>query len=313
MKKISLVFMGTAEFAVPSLKALAQSELFNVLAVVTQPDRRAGRKKVLTPPPVKKTAVELGLPVLQPEKITEIHDQLAEFNADVFVVVAYGQILPKSILDIPEHGVINVHGSILPKYRGASPIQSAVLNQEKETGVTIMIMDEKMDHGDILKISTVDISKSETSETLTEKLSFLGANALLDTIPQYIEGSITPQPQDHSQATYTKKITKESGRIDWTKPAKGIEAMIRAYTPWPTAYTFDHHDNRIIIHEARVAKFSSKKDIGSFLINDKLRFGVVCGNNSVLEIKKAQKAGSHAMESRMFLNGVDYLQGDSFK
>jgi len=310
---ISIVFMGTAEFAVPSLKALAQSEIFNVLAVVTQPDRLAGRKKILTPPPIKSAALELGLNVLQPEKVSEIKSDLTDFKAVVFVVVAYGQILPQEILDIPEKGVINVHGSLLPKYRGASPIQEALLSREKETGVTIMMMDEKMDHGDILKTGTIEISKNETSETLSNKLSVLGANVLTDTLPKVASEEIMPQVQDHEQATYTKKIIKESGRIDWSKSAQEIEAMIRAYTPWPHAYTFDHNNERVIIHEATVVKCPDELAVGSFFITEEVLFGIVCGDSTALEIKKIQKSGRPVLDAKSFLNGVSYSAGFIFE
>ena len=301
-EKISIVFMGTADFAVPSLKALAQSELFNVLAVVTQPDRLAGRKKILTPPPIKSAALELGLNVLQPEKVSEIKSDLTDFKAVVFVVVAYGQILPQEILDIPEKGVINVHGSLLPKYRGASPIQEALLSREKETGVTIMMMDENMDHGDILKTDTIEISKDDTSETLSNKLSVLGANVLIDTLPKLVSGEIIPQVQDHEQATYTKKITKESGKIDWSKSAGEIEAMIRAYTPWPHAYTY-WNNTRLIIHKGYASSKVTKELPGQVLSDEKNLIKIACGDGRILVIEKIQREGKSVLTATEFFNG----------
>lgn len=233
--------MGTPEFAVVSLQALLSDDRFEIKIVVTQPDRPVGRSKDPQPSPIKKTALAAGVPVLTPAKVkgnTELFEQLKALDLDAIVVVAYGKILPQEILDIPKRGVVNVHGSLLPKYRGASPIAGAILNNDAETGVTIMRLVLEMDAGPIIgKSDPVRIEPADITATLSTKLSSVGADALLKYLPDYLDGKITPTPQDETQATYTKLLTKEDGRIDWNNEATFIERKIRAYQPWPGAYT----------------------------------------------------------------------------
>ncbi|MCX6743639.1 MAG: methionyl-tRNA formyltransferase, partial [Candidatus Parcubacteria bacterium] len=237
-KEIKVIFMGTPEFSAPILNALI--EKYKVIAVVTQPDKKVGRKQIVTPSPIKKIAVANKIEVLQPAFLkdnVEFIRRVKELNPDVIIIAAYGLILPKEILDIPQCGVLNVHASLLPKYRGASPIQAAILNGDKETGVTIMLVNERMDEGDILTQKTITINNNDNFEALYNKLSELGANLLLKTLPGYLSGQIKPKPQEDSEATYCQLITKDMGKIDWHKSALEIDRQIRAFTPWPGTYT----------------------------------------------------------------------------
>lgn len=236
---MKIVFMGTPDFAVPSLDALTRAG-YEVAAVVTQPDRPSGRGKVLTPPPVKTAAEAAGIPVLQPAKIRteEFFAELSSYSPGLICVTAYGRILPKSILDLPEYGCVNVHASLLPKYRGAAPINWAIVRGESVTGVTTMLMDEGMDTGDMLLRREVAIEEDDTGETLSRKLSIVGGELLIETLPLLIEGKLRPEKQDESRATYAPIIKKEDGLVDWSKPARDIRNLVRGMLPWPGAYTF---------------------------------------------------------------------------
>lgn len=240
---MKIVFMGTPDFAVPALKALAESDKHQVTLVVTQPDRPKGRSGKPAPSDVKKCALEYGIPVFQPEKIREKEaaERLAEEKADIFVVAAFGQILPREILEMPRYGCVNIHGSLLPKYRGAAPIQWAVLNGEKEAGNTIMQMNEGLDTGDILTQESVLLDEKETAGSLYDKLSQMGGALLLRTLDRLEEGSITPVPQDDAQSCYAKMLRKEMGQIDWSKSAEEIGRLVRGLNPWPSAYTHWNH------------------------------------------------------------------------
>ncbi len=233
-----IVFMGTPEFAVPSLEALLRSTDV-VVAAISQPDRPVGRGRLLTPPAVKKVALFHGLPVLQPSTLRDasVHAEIVAAAPDLIVVAAYGKILPVEILGVPAQGCINVHASILPRHRGAAPIQWAILSGDPETGITIMRMNPAMDEGDILLQRTISIEPEDTAETLGERLGRLGAQLLVQTIVGLKTGAITGRPQDPGAATLAPRIQKSMGRIDWTKPAASIEREVRAFQPWPTAYT----------------------------------------------------------------------------
>lgn len=232
-----IVFMGTPEFALPVLSALIAHH--TVIGIVTQPDRPAGRNRQVQPSPVKKLALEHHIPVFQPEKIRrpEAIDELRQWQPDVYIVAAFGQILPQTVLDIPPHGSVNVHASLLPRWRGAAPIQAAIRAGDSETGITIMKMDAGLDTGPILTQRRIAIAPDETGQSLHDKLAQLGADLLIDTLPGYLDGTIQPQPQDDTQATYAPTIKKEEGQIDWSQSAAAIERLIRAFTPWPGAYT----------------------------------------------------------------------------
>ncbi len=234
-----IVFMGTAEFALPTLRRLVDSE-HEVAAVYTQPDRPAGRGRHLAPPPVKEVALEYGLPVLQPARVStpEATEELAALRPDLIVAAAYGQILKERVLQVPPRGIINIHPSLLPRHRGAAPVTAAILAGDTETGVTIMLMVLALDEGPILSQRRLPIGPHDTGGTLTERLAEVGADLLMETLPGYLEGTIKPQPQDPSQATYVSMVHKEDGLIDWTLPAVEIWRRVRAYNPWPYAFTY---------------------------------------------------------------------------
>lgn len=236
---MKLVFMGTPEFAVPALEAVLRSD-FPVVGVVTQPDRPRGRGEIVTPSPVKKLALAHHVPVLQPLKMKapEFLKAIRDWRPDVIVVVAFGRILPKEILDVPPRGCINVHASLLPKYRGAAPIQWAVINGESQTGVTTMLMDEGMDTGAILMQESTTIGQDETAGDLSTRLAGLGAKVLIETLHGWQSGRLQPRSQDDSKATMAPMLKKEDGKIDWTQKALVIANRIRGVTPWPGAYTF---------------------------------------------------------------------------
>lgn len=234
-----IIFFGTSEFAVPALLALVQGG-FSVSAVVTQPDKPAERGLALHASPVKSKALELGLRVLEPTtlKKPEAEDSLRALGAEVAVVAAYGKIIPQNILDIFSKGVLNIHPSLLPKYRGPSPLQSAILNGDEETGVTIMLLDAEMDHGAILKSEKCEVKSEKLGyRELSERLSQIGAEMLVRVLPEWLEGKIQPQEQDHASATVCRMVEKEDGKIDWNKPAIVIERMVRAYEGWPGTWT----------------------------------------------------------------------------
>lgn len=232
-----IVFMGTPVFALPSLKGLIAAH--DVLAAVTQPDRPAGRSSALTESPVKQLALAAGIPILQPKRLRELTalEALREYNADLFVVVAFGQILPQSVLDLPRFGTVNVHASLLPRWRGAAPIQAAIRAGDAESGVTIMLLDAGLDTGPLLAQRKVAVSSRETGQSLHDRLSVAGSELLLDTLPGYLSGDCAPQPQDDRLSTYAPQIRKVDGALDWSQPAEVIDRLARAYTPWPGTHT----------------------------------------------------------------------------
>lgn len=230
--------MGTPDFAVPTLRRLIETH--SVIGVVTQPDRPAGRGSRIQMSPVKLTALDAGIPVFQPEKLRRVEaiDELRQWNAELYVVAAFGQILPQAVLDIPRFGSINVHASLLPRWRGAAPIQAAIRAGDSETGITIMKMDAGLDTGPILSQRAIPIAADETGQSLHDKLAQLGGDLLIETLPGYIDGTIRPIPQDDALATFAPRIDKDEGRIDWTQSAAQIERTMRAFTPWPGTFTY---------------------------------------------------------------------------
>jgi methionyl-tRNA formyltransferase len=286
-KTARIIFMGTPEFAVPALKALHNHDQ-DVVLVVTQPDRRKGRGRRLSLPPVKKTAANLGYKVVQPSSVrsTEFSNVIAELEPDFIVVVAFGHIIAKNTLDIPKIATINIHASLLPKYRGSAPIQWAIINGEKKTGVTIMLMDEGMDTGDILLSSELEIAPDDTSGTLHERLSDLGADLLIQTLNAFETGDIHPIPQNHSQATYAPLLKKNDGRMDWKVPAQSLEKFIRGMTPWPGAYTF-HEQKRLKIFKAKTIFKNTSDPPGTVMkgFPDELWIATGKGALSILEIQ----------------------------
>lgn len=233
-----IVFMGTPDFAVPTLQALIQHH--DVIGVVTQPDRPAGRKNQIKQSPVKEVALAAGIPIFQPKRIRkpEAIEELSQWDANLYIVAAFGQILPQTVLDIPKHGSINVHASLLPRWRGAAPIQAAIRAGDDETGITIMLIDAGLDTGDMLSKRAVTIESDETAQTLHDKLAAIGGELLIETLPKYLSGDIQPQKQDESLVTYAPQIKKEEGEIDWSQSAVSIERLVRAFTPWPGTFTF---------------------------------------------------------------------------
>lgn len=307
--------MGTPEFAVPTLEALLGSE-HDVVGVVTQPDRPKGRGGKVTPTPVKLVCERAGVPFLQPLKMKDpaLHEALRAWQADVFVVAAFGRILPQVILDIPPHGCINVHASLLPKYRGAGPIQWAVINGETETGITTMVMDAGMDTGAMLLQERVPILPEETAGSLSVRLAAVGARLLLETLRRLEAGALTPQPQDNAQATLAPMLKKEDGLVDWTLPAKRLANRIRGLTPWPGAFTW-LNDERLVICSASAGTMpngglpeGSKPGTIVDVAKDAL---LVLTSDGVLKITEVQPASGKRMTVRQYLAGHPLTSGTS--
>jgi methionyl-tRNA formyltransferase len=234
-----VVFMGTPDFAVSALRALLDSPQFEVVGVVTQPDRPAGRGKAIQESPVKQAAAAAGVPIMQPEKLRQpgAFEQLQAWNPDVIVVAAFGQILRQNVLDLPQYGCINVHASLLPRWRGAAPIQAAIRAGDTRTGITIMKMDAGLDTGPMLSQRAIPITETDTGQTVHNKMAALGGGLLIETLPPYLRGEITPQAQDDAQQTYAPMLKKEDGAINWSESAEAIDRHVRAYDPWPGTYT----------------------------------------------------------------------------
>lgn len=300
MEKI--VFFGTSKFAVPALEALVHAK-YDIVAVITQPDKPAGRKREPLPSPVKLTALKLGLNILQP---AGLHSPFTIPHSDLNIVASYGKIIPKSILNIPKFGTLNIHPSLLPKYRGPSPIHAAILNGDKATGVTLMKLDEELDHGDIIAISKLKISKLYFKD-LHDKLSDLGAELLINCLSDYISGKIKPTPQDHSNATFTKIIKKDDARIDWKKSAEQIDRMVRAYHLWPVAWT-TLDGKRLKIYESVVLPSSPRQGRRGRIVIEANNLCVETVS-SLLQILSLQLEGSRVMNARDFLNGNPHLTG----
>jgi methionyl-tRNA formyltransferase len=279
--------MGTPDFAVPALQALIQKN-YRVPLVVTQPDRPRGRGRKSTAPPIKTTAQELGLKVLQPSTLKEekFRDQIKKLQPDFFVVVAFGHILSEKILRLPKRGTINIHASLLPKYRGPAPVQWAIINGESQTGITTMLMDAGVDTGDILLARKEPILAEDTAATLHDRLAISGAKLLIKTLEGCADETIKPIPQDHSGATYAPLLKKQDGHIRWHQPAEKLEAFIRGMTPWPGAFTF-HNENRLKILKAAVIPQKITEPPGTVLESfpDELRVATASGALSILEVQ----------------------------
>lgn len=313
IKQNKIVFFGTPEFAKIILKKLVDIGC-QPAAIVTAPDKPAGRKHVITHSPVKELVLEYNLKIFQPKTLKnnqDIIDHLSIINPDIFIIAAYGLILPKEILNIPKYGCLNIHPSLLPKYRGASPIQAAILNQDKITGITIIKMDEKIDHGPILAMQELKITNYKlqiTNQELSNKLAWFGGELLIKTLPEYLDGNIKPIPQDHTKATFTKRIKKQDGKIDWNKSASYIDGMTRAYYPWPGTYTTINSklstlNNKILkIIKIDILNISHDRKPGIVFLADKKQLAVACGKN-VLVLKKIQLEGKKPMSGKDFFNG----------
>jgi len=308
----NIVFFGTPDFAVPTLEALLKGP-DRVVAVVTQPDRGRGRGQRVIPSPIKKVALAHGLPSYQPDRVKDpsFQEEVKKLQPELFVVVAYGQILPKSLLDIPKYGAINVHASLLPRFRGAAPISWALLKGEKLTGITTMMMDTGMDTGDILLQSEISIGERETFETLHDRLAELGAQLLKETIAGLKSGKITPVSQDHSGATYAPLIKKEDGRIDWSKEAEEIDRQVRAFNPWPGAYT-QWEDRLLKVFGGEVGQGNPQGENGSisWLGTDVIE---VKTGKGCYRIREVQLEGGRRLSVRDFLQGHRVRVGMVFK
>ena len=311
MAILRVIFMGTAELSCESLRALTTSPVCQVVAVVTQPDRPKGRDLKLQPSPVKELALKSNLPVLQPERARDeaFIGVLQELHPDLIAVAAYGQILPKRILDLPRFGCLNVHTSLLPRYRGAAPIQWAILNGDAETGVTIMKMDVGLDTGDILTQAKTPVHPEDTSETLHDRLATMGAELLLRTIPDYVAGRISAQPQPIEGVSYAAKIKKQDGQIDWAQPALTIWNRVRGLTPWPGAFshlTGPPQPLLLKIWQAEVVERAGP--VGEVLQADKNGIVVGCGRDA-LRILVLQREGGRRLTTQEFLAGHPLLPG----
>ncbi len=305
----SVIYMGTPDFAVPPLVALHHAG-YTVPMVVTQPDRPKGRGRALTPPPVKQAALGFSYPILQPETIRDpaIIEILKSINPDFLVVVAFGQILPVAVLQIPKHGAINVHASLLPRYRGPAPIQWAMIRGEVETGITTILMDNGVDTGDMLLKARTNIGPEETAETLHFRLSQLGAEVLIETLSKLLEGSIFPRAQKHDEATYAPMLKKEDGRINWHQSVLRLDAFVRAMTPWPGAFCF-WDGKRLKILKARPIKGPVPLVAPGTLVSrfpDEL---CVAAEDGLLLIEEIQSQSGRPMASKDFLRGNRLLPG----
>mgnify|MGYP002537042833 CR=1 FL=1 len=307
-----IVFMGTPDFAVGSLQALCESGKHEILAVVTQPDRPKGRGNKLLQTPVKEYALAQGLTVYQPQKVKtpEFVELLHELQPELIVVAAFGQFLSKEILELPKYGCINVHASLLPKYRGAAPIQYAIIKGEKESGVTIMQMNEGVDTGDMLTRVVVPIAPKETAETLFDKLAKAGAELIVETLPRLEAGEIIPVPQDESQASHVKMMGKSLGRIDWNKDAVTIERLVRGLNSWPSAYTY-FQEKSVKIWDCDVVENDTTEAPGTIIAVAKDSFDVATGKGT-LRIRELQLEGKKRMDTRTFLLGNQWKAGMKF-
>ncbi|MBS9783821.1 methionyl-tRNA formyltransferase [Candidatus Gracilibacteria bacterium] len=297
-------FLGTPELAKQVLQVLLLEKDFEVAFVVTNPDKPVGRKKILTPTPVKVLAEKYNIPVYTPLRIRgneEIYQTLQSYECDYFVVVAYGKILPADFLEIPKKICINVHGSILPKYRGASPIQSALLHGEKETGVTIMQMSAGMDEGDILSIEKIKVDTKETTSTLFNKFGEVSPKSLIKTIKNFDTGEISPISQDDSKATYCTKITKQDGEIDWNLSAREIYQRWQAYTPWPGIYSF-FEEKKLALETVSFDENHDKSGQSGTVIQNEKGVGVLCGEG-ILYIDTVKLAGKKSQDINEFIRG----------
>lgn len=298
-----IIFMGTPQFSVPILEGLLENDAYQILGVVTQPDRLVGRKKILTPTPIKEAALKHQLKIWQPEKLSgsEEMEEIMALEPDLLITAAFGQFLPEKLLHSAKIRALNVHASLLPKYRGGAPIHYAVMNGEKTTGVTIMEMIKKMDAGGIFSQKEIPITEKDTTGMMFEKLSILGRDLLLETLPSIIAGQV-PTPQNEEEATFSPNIKKEEEKIDFTKSAQEVRQKIYGLNPFPGAYGLLEGKERIKIWDATIAKEGTSAEAGTVIATDK-KLHVACGDNSVLEILTLQPAGKKPMTSSEYLNG----------
>ena len=323
---LHIVYMGTPYFAVPALEALLANtapgkllpEGYEIVTVITRPDKPAGRGRDIVYSPVKQTALAHNIPVWQSGSLKKAENSaaLAAYYADLYIVAAFGQILPQSVLDQPKYGTLNIHASLLPKYRGADPIAEAILQGETESGVTIMLLDAGIDTGPTLLSRSLYLAEDETTGSLTTKLAVLGAQALLEMLPQWIAGSIVPQPQEELHATHTRMLRKEDGLLHWDKPAAVLARQVRAYIPWPGSYT--HWRGKLLkileAHPLAVEIDTLEQDVQSGLVSTREEAGhqvlaMVTGSGFLI-VTRVQLEGKKAMSAEEFLRGYSHIAGD---
>ncbi len=314
---MKIVFMGTPKFALPSLRRLLEDG-HEIQLLVTRPDKPKGRGRKLTPPPTKELAISQGIPVEQPTNLRspDFYNLLKSLQLEVIVVVAYGKILPQELLDLPPYGGVNLHASLLPRYRGACPINWTLINGEQETGVTTIKMNAEMDAGDILISRKVTIAPRETAEELEKRLSLVGAELLCETLARLQDGQLSPRPQDHSQATFAHRLKKEDGRIDWGKAAMQIFNAIRGLTPWPGAYSMFRGKMVIFrrgeLFDAPTGKKLPVREPGEIVALDKRGIVVQCGDRAYLLITELQPESRRRMRAVDFVNGYRVKSGEKF-
>jgi methionyl-tRNA formyltransferase len=323
---LRMIYMGTPAFAVPALQSLIDGatpgallpEGYEIVTVITRPDKPSGRGREVVYSPVKQLALAHGLPVWQPGSLKKAENQatLAACQADIFIVAAFGQILPQAVLDVPRYGTLNIHASLLPRYRGSSPISEAILQGDQETGVTIMVLDAGIDTGPILLSRNIPLGEDETTASLTPKLAELGACALLEALPLWIGGQLVPQPQDHTRAMHTRMLTKEDGHLDWSRPAEVLARAVRAYIPWPYAWTIWRH-RQLKVLSAYPADAGQTALPGSVSLDTMVTaYGtqhvlrIVCGQGSLL-VDRLQLEGKRAMRADEFVRGYPQIVGET--
>ena len=301
-----VVFMGSPEFAIPTLSGLARE--YSVVAIVTQPDRPAGRGRTPRPAAAKQFAVKAGIPVLQPERLRSATaiEQLAGIRPDLIVVAAYGQILPQRVLDLPVHGCLNVHASLLPRWRGASPVQSAILNGDNETGVTIMQMDAGLDTGPIVAQRRTTIGEHETGGRLSTRLAQLGADLLTEVLPAYLTGELEPAPQDESRATHAPMLRKSDGELDLRLPAHQLERIIRAYEPWPGSFLTWGEHRRLLIRQAQSHQETA---VAPGVVHQVDRLPAIGTGQGVLLLLRVQPEGRREIDGQAYLRGSPEFLG----
>jgi methionyl-tRNA formyltransferase len=307
INKTKIIFIGTGEFGLPTFMTLSQEDDFEIVLVITQPDKPAGRKLIITPSPIKIAAEKNNITVLQPEHLADVTEKITLLKPDLIITIAYAQLIPEKILNIPEFGCLNLHASLLPKYRGAAIIPAAILNGDKETGLTIIKMDKGLDTGPILAQIKLNIDKQDTAASLHDKLSKIAPDFLLETIKKYLNGKITLKPQDPNQASYVKILNKGDGLIDWQKNADYIEKFVRAMNPWPVAWTWlDGQQIKIISVQKEPIEINSYKPGKTFKYNSGL--AVQCGHDALI-LKTLQLEGKKALTSQEFINGYKDFVG----
>ena len=307
MNKTKIIFIGAAAFGLPAFQALLDDSDFEIALAITQPDRPAGRKQLIIPSPIKTQAEKFGIAVLQPQIIMDIREKIFLLNPDLIIVAAYSQLLPEEILSIPKFGCLNLHASLLPKYRGAAIIAAAILNGDEKTGLTVIKMDRGLDTGPILAQLPLAIAPDDTTGSLYDKLSLAGANFTISAVKNYLAGKLIPRPQDNARASYVKELVKADGLIDWNKPAAELERFIRAMNPWPLAWSWwNGKQIKILTAQGQPIEINTYKPGKTFKYNRGL--AVQCGRDALI-IKRLQLEGKNVLSSEEFLLGQKEFMG----